>query len=101
MIVYNITMKVDNSIAAPWLQWLRQEHAPEVVATGCFWKYQVLHLLELDDTEGPTYAVQYYAHTADDYQTYLAQHATALQKKASQRWGDRLVSFSTHMRVVD
>jgi hypothetical protein len=101
MIVYNITVKVDAAIAAQWLQWLHQTHAPEMLATGCFWKYQVLHLLEMDDAEGPTYAIQYYAHTTTDYNRYCSNFAHQLQQEAVKKWGDRFVSFSTLMRVMD
>ena len=100
MIVYNITVKVEATIAAEWLRWLVDEHAPEMLATGCFWKYQVLHLFEQDDEDGPTYAIQYFAHTPADYQDYLTHYATGLQKKVAARWSDRLVSFSTAMQVV-
>jgi hypothetical protein len=100
MIVYNTTVKVEAAIAAEWLRWLNDEHAPEMLATGCFWKYQVLHLFEQEDADGPTYAIQYFAHTPADYQHYLSRYAAALQKKIAARWGNRLVSFSTAMQVV-
>ena len=101
MIVYNTTVKVEVAIADEWLRWLTDVHAPEMLATGCFWKYQILHLFEQDDAEGPTYAIQYYAHTPADYELYLARHAAALQKKLTARWGNRFVSFSTAMRIIE
>lgn len=101
MIVYNTTVKVEAAVAREWLQWLNEVYAPQMLATGCFWKYQVLHLFEQDDADGPTYAVQYFAHKPADYQAYVTQHAAALQKKATERWGDRFVSFSTAMQVLD
>ena len=35
-IVYNVTIKVNTSIATDLLSWLKEEHIPEVIATGCF-----------------------------------------------------------------
>ena len=61
MIIYNITIKVQPSIKNDWLQWLQNEHIPGMIQTGCFTKATILHLLEIDDSEGPTYAVQYFA----------------------------------------
>ena len=52
MFIYNVTVKVDHSIAADWLQWLLNEHIPEILATGCFKDAKVLQLLEQDDEEG-------------------------------------------------
>ena len=100
MIVYNVTVKVDAAIAAEWLQWLYDTYAPAMLATGCFWKYHVLHLLELDDAEGPTYAIQWHAHTTGDYDTYAINFAHQLQQEAVKKWGDRFVSFGTLMKVL-
>jgi len=101
MIVYNTTVKVEAVIVDEWLRWLNEVHAPEILATGCFWKYQVLHLFEQDDAEGLTFAIQYFAHTPADYDSFVTQYAPALQKKATSRWGDRFVSFSTAMRLIE
>ena len=100
MIVYNITVKVAAAIAAQWLHWLRTEQAPEVLATGCFHTFQVLQLLEMDDAEGSTYAVQFSAHTQADYEMYIARFANHFQNQAIRKWGSRFVSFSTLMQVV-
>ena len=55
MIVYNVTIKIANAIHADWLQWIKEEHIPEVIQTGCFTHATILRLLEVDDTEGPIY----------------------------------------------
>ena len=57
MIIYNVTIKVDASIADAWLQWLLREHIPDMLHTGCFRSHRVVRLMEVDDSEGPTYAV--------------------------------------------
>ena len=54
MIIYNVTIKVQESIKAEWLTWLKAEHIPEVIATGCFTHAVILQLLEVDTSEGPT-----------------------------------------------
>ena len=61
MYIYNVTIKVDHAIAKEWLRWLKQEHIPEILATGCFTEATILELLENVDEEGATFAVQYKA----------------------------------------
>ena len=100
MIVYNITVNVDWAIAAPWLQWFTEEQAPEIVATGCFSKYHVLQLLQVDEADGPTYALQFYANRIEDYENYITHFAPHFQQKASYRWGDGFMAFQTLMSVV-
>lgn len=100
MLIYNVTVKVDAAIAASWLQWMKEEHIPEIMATGCFSHYQIVQLMEQDDTEGPTYAMQYYAASVDDYERYIQEFADTLRLKSTHQWGDRFIAFRSLMRIV-
>ncbi len=101
MIVYNVTTKVDLQIAAPWLEWLKTEHIPEIIATGCFTGATILRLLETDDTEGPSYAVQYFAASRELYALYIEQHAADLRQRSLEKWGAGFIAFRTVMEVVN
>lgn len=101
MFVYNVTIKVAHSISAEWLEWLKEEHIPEVMATGCFQDYTLLKLLEVDESEGPTYAVQYKAESKAAYNQYIEKHASALRQKSFDKWGDRFIAFRTVMQIVN
>lgn len=98
--IYNVTIKVDNTIATEWYQWLVQEHIPDVMATNCFESYRVVKLLELEDAEGPTFAIQYQLASRQDYLNYLELHAATLQARSHERWGNRFIAFRTLMEVV-
>jgi hypothetical protein len=100
MIVYNVTIKVDASIADAWLPWLLEEHIPDVMKTGCFSSNRVVRLLEVDDREGPTYAIQYNAESKADYNRYIQIHAAGLRDKSVQKWGNRFIAFRSVMQVV-
>ena len=101
MFVYNVTVKVDHSIAADWLRWLKEEHIPEVIGTGCFTTATLLELLENADEEGLTYAIQYRTSAKEDYDRYLEQHAPLLRQKSFDKWGDRFMAFRTLMKIVN
>jgi hypothetical protein len=101
MLIYNVTVQVERSIAADWLQWLREEHIPRVMQTGCFLRYQVVKLLEPADEADPTYAVQYYVEGQALLNRYLEVHAAGLRAEGTARWGDRFVAFRTIMEVVN
>ncbi|HVK97385.1 MAG TPA: DUF4286 family protein [Flavisolibacter sp.] len=100
MIIYNVTTKVEDSIAEDWLQWMMEEHIPEVLGTRCFSEYKLVKLLEVDDAEGPTYAVQYLAESKADYNRYIQIHAATLRKKTIDKWGTRVIAFRSVMQVV-
>lgn len=100
MIVYNVTTKVSHAIATDWLAWMKAEHIPDLVNTGCFTHAVILHLLESDDEEGITYAVQYHAESRALYNRYMDQFAAGMRKKAIDKWGDKVISFRTLMQLV-
>ncbi|HOZ78722.1 MAG TPA: DUF4286 family protein [Ferruginibacter sp.] len=100
MTIYNVTIKLDESIHEAWLEWLQQVHIPEVIATGCFTKATILRLVEVDDSEGPTYAVQYHAESKALYNTYIENHAPEMRQRSFDKWGNRFVAFRSVMQVV-
>lgn len=101
MIIYNVTTKVDKAIAAEWLQWMFSEHIPDILQTGCFSNYRVVRLLEIDDSEGPTYAVQYNAESKADYNRYIELYAPELRKRSFDKWGNGFLAFRSLMEVVE
>jgi len=101
MYIYNVTVKVDHAIVKDWVYWLKTEHIPEVIGTGCFSSATVLELLENVDEEGATFAVQYKTGKLEDYKRYLADFAPGLRKKGLDKWGERFIAFRTLMKIVD
>jgi hypothetical protein len=101
MIVYNVTTKVATAVATSWLQWLQSVHIPEVMQTNCFTHHKVLQLLEVDDSEGPTYVVQYFAESKSLYNQYIDKHATALRTATLQKWGENMVAFRSVLQLVN
>lgn len=101
MIVYNVTIKVNASIADEWLTWLKEEHVADIIATGCFTHATILKLLEIDDSEGPTFAVQYFAESKSQYNHYIEKFAGLMRQKGFERWGDKFIAFRSVMQVVN
>lgn len=101
MLIYNVTIKVHESIKAEWLVWLKEEHIPDVIQTGCFTHAIILRLMEVDETEGPTYAVQYFAESKGLYNNYIENHAPEMRQKSFDKWGDKFIAFRSVMQVVN
>ena len=99
-LIYNVTIKVEATIADEWLRWLQDEHIPDVMATGCFSNYKIVRLMEVDESEGPTYAVQYFAEAKALYNRYITKFAEDLRKKTYEKWGQRFIAFRSVMEVV-
>ena len=99
MIIYNVTVKVDWDISADWAAWMKEIHMPEVMSTGCFEKCQFVRLLQVDETDGPTYAAQYYAASLGKYDDYIHRFSSDLRQKTMDKWGDQFIAFRTLMEV--
>jgi len=101
MFIYNVTTKVLHQITSDWVKWIQSEHIPEILTTGCFTDATVLHLIEADDEEGATYAVQYHAESRALYNRYIEKYADGMRKRAMDKWGDKTISFRTLMQIVN
>ncbi len=101
MIVYNVTTKVESAIREEWLKWLKEEHITDIINTGCFTKANILQLLETDETDGPTYAIQYYAESKALYNLYIEKFAGLMQQKSIDKWGGQFIAFRSVMQVVN
>jgi hypothetical protein len=101
MFIYNVTIKVQEPIHEAWLQWLKEEHVPEVLATGCFTNATIVRLLDVDDSEGPTFAIQYVAESKALYNRYIENFADILRQKSFDKWGNQFMGFRSLMQVIN
>ena len=101
MIIYNVTIKPELSIAEAWISWLQTEHIADVMATGCFVSAKVLKLLEVDETDGPTYAIQYEAESKAMYNRYIEKFAGEMRDRSFRQWGNKFIAFRSVMQVVN
>jgi len=100
VVVYNVTIKVDLASHTEWLNWMKLEHIPAVMATGYFADHRMLRILEMDESDGFTYAVQYHAADMQDYFDYLEKEAPRLRQEMDDRFKGHYSAFRTVMKVV-
>lgn len=100
MIVYNVTVNIDQSIHEEWLSWMKGTHIPDVMLTGMFVENRILKLIGDEDSGGHTYAIQYTCVSMDQYNLYQDKFAPALQKSHADRYSDKFVTFRTLLEVI-
>ncbi len=100
MIVYNVTVKVEPASAQEWIDWMKGEHIPELMATGLFVDCRLCHLLEQDETDGITYSAQYVCKDREAYQNYIDNHASAMREKGLKRFAGKFVAFRSLMKII-
>lgn len=101
MIIYNVTVKIENSVADKWLDWMRSVHVPDVMKTGFFSKSQISRVISVHDTDGVTFSIQYHCASTSDLHKYQIQHAPKLQKEHTEKYKDKFVAFRSIMEVIE
>jgi hypothetical protein len=100
MILYNITYLVPKELIGNWLKWMKEEHIPGIMKSELFEKNTLLQLMNVDEQDGLTYALQLYAASSFEYDEYEIKFAPALRLKAAEQWGEQVLTFRTLMRIV-
>jgi Domain of unknown function (DUF4286) len=100
MIVYNNTCKVRWDIMEEWLAWQVEEQIPAMLRTGLFDNYQLYHLLEQDEDDGPTYVIQFFTSSLERYEQFLIGFAPAMQKAGWDKWGNSFIAFRTLLELI-
>jgi Domain of unknown function (DUF4286) len=99
MILYNVTINIEDSVHEEWLEWMKSKHVPDVLATGLFLDSKIFKIKS--GSEGKTYSIQYFLNSMDDYERYQTEFASKLQKEHTEKYGDKFVAFRTIMEQVD
>lgn len=99
MLIYNVTVQVEQEIAGEWLSWMQRVHIPEVLATGYFRAHRLLRLVD-DRNDVQTFAVQYECESPEHLAAYQSRSAPALQAAHTERYKGRFVAFRTLLEPV-
>ncbi|MEP4094962.1 DUF4286 family protein [Reichenbachiella sp.] len=101
MILYNVTVSIDESIESIWLRWMKEDHIPKVMETGLFVERKIFKLLSHEQEGAITYAIQYFANSINHINEYQEKHAEALQSEHTEKFKDKFVAFRTMLEHVD
>lgn len=100
MIIYNVTINVDESIHEEWISWMQEIHIPEVLATGKFTKALMSEVLVKEDLGGFTYSIQYTCDSRELLSRYYQEDAQRLRNDVFKRFGNKFGAFRTEMKIV-
>lgn len=100
MIVYNVTVSVDENKADEWLKWMREKHIPDVMATGHFRDSKICRV-QGEEEGGKTYAITYTAFSEENLDTYQKEHSPRLQAEHNHKFGGNFVAFRTLLTVIE
>jgi hypothetical protein len=99
MILYNVTVNIDDAVHDEWLKWMKEVHIPDVMNTGHFVENKICKILA-ESEGGVSYSIQYFCESMNELETYQANHAARLQKEHTDKYAGRFAAFRTLLEVV-
>lgn len=100
MIIYNVTVNIEESIHAEWLEWIKN-HIPQVLATGKFIDARLTKVLVEEEMGGTTYAIQYKAKSREALESYYKNDAADLKQEGFIKFADKMLAFRTELEIID
>jgi len=100
MYIYNVTTNIEESVHDKWLQWMKEKHIPEMLATGKFSKALMSAVLVEEEMGGRTYSVQYTTVSKEMLLQYYNEDAPRLRKEALRLFANKFVVFRTELEVI-
>lgn len=82
MIIYEVAVAVDPEIMTSYVQWMSEEHIPDVLKCPGFVKAEFL----LEPEGKPKVRILYYVKDATFLRKYLADFAPGLRQKSAEKW---------------
>lgn len=99
MILYNVTVSVDEDVHEEWLQWMKEVHIPDVMSTGMFIDNKICKI-HAEEDGGKAYSIQYLAKSWEDYHRYQEEFALKLQQEHTQKYSGKFAAFRTLLEVL-
>lgn len=99
MYIYNVTINIEETIHDRWLDWMKTEHIPAMLATGKFTKALMSRVIVKEEMGGITYSVQYTTDSKEMLQKYYVENAAELRAQ-SKPFEGKFVAFRTELEIV-
>ncbi len=99
MYIYNVTINIEESIHDQWVQWMKEEHIPAMLATGKFHKALMTKVQVEEEMGGITYSIQYRTDSKATLQKYYEENAETLRSQSA-RFAGKFVAFRTELEVI-
>lgn len=100
MIIYNVTVNIDESIHHEWLTWIK-EHIPQVLGTGKFEKAILSKILVEEDMGGVSYSIQYRSYSREALDKFYEEDAPRFRAETLKKFADKMLAFRTELQIVD
>ena len=101
MLIFNTTYKISGSITEHWLEWVKQNHLPFMLADELFSRPQIAKIVGSEDEEGVSYSIQFQIADMQSLMNWHKKNATTFQQHFQSAFGNEVQFFSTVLEIVE
>ena len=98
MLIYNVTLNIQEEVHDQWLDWMKKEHIPAMLSTGKFTKALMTKVLVQEEMGGISYSLQYFTEK-EKLEKYYEEDVKNLREQ-SQPFEGKFVAFRTELEIV-
>ncbi len=100
MILYNITVIIEEEIETDWLKFINHTFVPDALSSNLLISNRILRVID-SPNEGVTYCLQFIADTLENYNQFKDVYASQLFDAHALKFKDQAVFFSTLMEFIN
>ena len=101
MLIYSVTVNIQNDVMVDWLQWMQSIHIQEVMNTKCFNSFTLRQIISPEsEDESTTFNISYKCSDPKLLQEYFDNFAQELQKRHSEKYEGKFVAFRTILKDI-
>lgn len=100
MIIYNVTINIDESIHDDWLLWMTNTHIPEVMKSKMFLAAKMSKVIVTEPLGGITYSIQYSCENQTKLDQYQKQFEEKIETKHKEKFQNKFVAFPSLLKIV-
>jgi hypothetical protein len=101
MILYSVTVTIEQEVEDSWLKWMREKHIKDVMKTGYFINYEIQKLILPETfTDKSTYTINYKLLSLEQYYEYQKKEAPRLQIEHSKKFSGKFTASRTVYQLI-
>lgn len=97
--IYAVSVHIEPSAEKEWLNWMINQHIPDVLKTGCFVNSKI-YKVEHEDPNHVIYSIQYMYKNKEDFEKYEKEFAKDLRNQHNTLFGKYTLAFRSHSRII-
>ena len=101
MFIYNTTFHIDRECYNDLVAWLRDVYIPVTVRHGALSEPRLARIIVDEKEKGENVALQFFVARLEDLSRWYSAHGDALSQELRDKFGRRVVGFSTIMEHIE